>query len=175
MAAPLLPEFLAVLGIDVFLILSILSCLFEFPVFVQYVYHISAYIGFLQLWIDYVFAFAEETRFLICVAYLLIGLANVIFLNGYVGCRDKKILWITSILCCVTIPSILVSVSAVSFYVNRVAISLPSFPLISSEVIAAILLICGIVLATSIVLSAFIPQLQGSPISHRRKKEVKDK
>jgi hypothetical protein len=123
LSAPLLPEFLGILGIDIFLVLSILTCLFDFPVFLQYVYHISAFVGFGQLWINYIFAFSEETRFFICLVYLVIGLANIVFVNGYIGFREKKILWTTFFLCSVTIPSILVSFSAVSWYVNRIAIS----------------------------------------------------
>jgi hypothetical protein len=137
LAAPLLPEFLGILGIDIFLVLSILTCLFDFPVFLQYVYHISAFVGFGQLWVNYIFAFSEETRFLICVAYLVIGIANIVFINGYVGFREKKILWTTSFLCCVTIPFGLISFSAVSVCVNKIAISLPLLPLIPPEAIAA--------------------------------------
>ena len=169
LAAPLLPEFLGILGIDVFLILSILACLFDFPVFIQYVYHISAYVGFLQLWVNYVFAFSEETRFLICVAYLVIGLANIIFVNGYIGFRDKKTLWTTSFLCSVTIPVTLFSFSAVSWYVNKVAISLPLLPLIPPEAIAAILVLCAIVLAASLILSGLGVKLPSSSVPKKRK------
>jgi len=157
------------MGIDMFLVLSILTCLFDFPVFLQYVYHISAFVGFGQLWINYVFAFSEETRFLICAAYLVIGLANIVFINGYVGSREKKVLWTTSLLCCITIPSILVSFSAIACYVNKVAISLPLLPLIPPEAVATILVICAITFATSLILSSFFPELHRSPISKRKK------
>jgi len=169
LSAPLLPEFLGILGIDIFLILSILTCIFDFPVFLQYVYHISAFVGFGQLWINGVFAFSEETRFLICLAYLVIGLANIVFVNGYVGSRDRKILWTTALLCCVTIPTIIISFSAVSWYVNKVAISLPWLPLIPTEALAAILLVCGIVLAISLILSSFGLKFPGSSIPKKRK------
>jgi hypothetical protein len=173
LAAPLMPEFLGIFGTDVFLVLSILACLFDLPVLIQYIYHISAYIGFLQLWLDYIFAFSEETRFLICVAYLVIGLANIIFLNGYIGARDRKILWTTSFLCSVTVPSTLIGFSAVSWYVNRVAIALPSLPLIPPEAIAAILLLCGIILAISLILSAVDLKLPSSSVPKKRKGGVK--
>lgn len=169
LAAPLLPEFLGILGIDVFLVLSILACLFDFPVFIQYVYHISAYVGFLQLWVNYVFAFSEETRFLICVAYLVIGLANIVFVNGYIAFRDKKNLWTASFLCSVTIPSVLISFSAASWYVNKVSISLPLLPLIPPEAIAAVLVLCAIVLAASLILSGLGVKLPGSSVPKKRK------
>lgn len=157
------------MGIDLFLALSMLTCIFDFPVILQYVYHISAFVGFGQLWVNYVFAFNEETRFFICVAYLVIGLANVVFINGYVGFRDRKILWTTCLLCCVTIPSTLLSFSAVACYVNKVAISLPSLPLIPFEAIAVILVICTVTLAASLILSAFVPELHRSSVSKKRK------
>ena len=161
------------MGIDVFLVLSILTCLFDFPVFLQYVYHISAFVGFGQLWIGYAFAFSEETRFLICVAYLLIGLANIIFVNGYVGFRDKKILWTTSFLCCVTIPSILISFSAASWYVNKVVISLPSLPLVPPEAIAAVFVVCGIILAINLIFSMLGLKFPSSCNPAKKKREVK--
>ena len=169
MAAPLLPEFLGILGIDIFLVLSILTCVFDFPVFLQYVYHVSAYVGFLQLWVNYVFAFSEETRFFICLAYLVIGLANIVFVNGFISFRDRKTLWTTSLLCCVTIPSILISFSAASWYVNQVVISLPVLPLIPPEAIAAILVICAIILAISLTFSMLGIKLPGSTVSKRRR------
>ena len=165
----MLPEFIGILGIDIFLVLSILTCLFDFPVFLQYVYHISAFIGFGQLWVNYIFAFSEETRFFVCLAYLVIGLANIVFINGYVGSREKKILWTTSFLCCVTIPFVLTSFSAVSVYVNRVVISLPLLPLIPPEVIAAILVMCGIILAISLFLSSFGLKFSSSSVPKKRR------
>lgn len=149
----LLPEFLGVVGIDVFLVLSILTCLFDFPVFLQYVYHVSAFMGLGQLWIGYAFAFGEEIRFLICVAYLFIALANVVFVNGFVGFRDRKMLQTVSLLFGVTIPSLFISFSAMSWYVNQVAISLPSIPLISPGAIVLILVLCGAILVASLVFS----------------------
>lgn len=151
------------LGVDVFLVLSLLACFFDFPIFIQYVYHISAFVGLGQLWINYVFALGEETRFLICFVYLLIGLANIIFVNGYIGFRDGKTLLTTSLLCCVTIPLYQPAFLAVSYYVNKVPISLP-------KIIAAILVVDAIILATSLILSVFRPKSQG--LSTHKKKEM---
>lgn len=175
MAALLLPEFLGILGIDMFLVLSILACLFDFPVFIQYLYHTSAFVGFGQLWVNYAFAFSEETRFLICAAYLFIGLANIIFVNGYIGFHDKEIIWTISFLCSVTIPSMLISFSAISWYVNKVAISLPCFPLIPLEAIVAILVLCAIIFATSLVFSTFRSKSQSLSMRKEKEKEVKNK
>lgn len=168
----LLPEILGIIGIDTFLVLSILACLFEFPVFLQYIYHASAFVGFGQLWANYVFAFGEETRFLIYAAYLVISLANVVFVNGYLVFVQKKRIGAMSFLCCITIPFALISFSAASCYVNKVAISIPLLPQIPIEMIGAILAICVIVLAISVILSMHGIRYHSFSDS-KKKKEVK--
>jgi hypothetical protein len=169
LAAPLLPEFLGILGVDIFLILSIMTCLFDFPVFLQYVYHIAAFLGFGQLWANNIFAFSEETRFLICVGYLIIAIANIIFINAYVGFREKKLLWTASLLLCVTVPAILLGFSATTYYVNRIDIGLPLLPVVPPETIVAILLVCGIMFAVSLAVSMFGIKLPGSSTSKKHK------
>lgn len=153
LASPLLPEVLGVMGIDEFILLSLLTCLFDFPVSIQYAYHISALVGFGQLWVNYAFALSEETRFFVCLGYLIIGLANVVFMNWYVAARDRRILGTTSFLCSITIPSVLIGIVATSLYVNKVPISLPWLPLIPFEAIGSILVVCAIVIAISLILS----------------------
>ena len=174
MAAPLLPEILGILGVDIFVVLSILTCLFDFPVYLQYGYHISAFVGFGQLWIAHVFGLAEETRFLIYVAYLVIALANIVFINGYVGAMEKRLIWTTSLLCCTTVPLVLISLSLTSWYVNRMPLSLPLLPLIPPEAVAAILFICIIILSISLFLSSFGIKLGYSP-TPKKKREVKNR
>jgi uncharacterized membrane protein len=161
-----------VLGIDVFLVLSILTCLLDFPVVLQYAYHIAAFAGFGQLWINYAFGLNEEVRFLTFLVYLSIGLANIVFINGYLGFRDRKILQTTSFLCTITIPLLLIGFSAVSTYVDRVVLSLPTLPLIPPQAITAIFFTCAIVLATNLILSMRSPKSHSSTSSETGK-EVK--
>ena len=54
MASELQPEFFSLLGINIFLALSLLTCLFEknFPTAIPYVYQSAALFGFGQLWIS---------------------------------------------------------------------------------------------------------------------------
>jgi hypothetical protein len=172
LASLLLPEILGVIGIDVFMILSIITCMFDFPPFIQYVYHIAAFVGLGELWINYAFAFSEETRFFACLGYLLIGLANVVFVNWYVGARDKKIYWTTSLLGSVTIPSVLISFVATSCYVNKVPIELPWLPMIPFQLIASILVVCAIIVAVSMFLPSmgFVQSQPKSPQKPTNKK-----
>jgi hypothetical protein len=167
-----LPEIIGILGVDLFVVLSILTCLFDFPVYLQYGYHISAFVGFGQLWIAHLFGLTEESRFLIYVAYLVVALANIVFINGYVGAREKRLIWTTSLLCSTTVPTIVISLSLASWYVNRVPFSLPLLPMIPPEAVAAILFICIIILSISLFLSSFGLKLGYSPIP-KKKKEVK--
>jgi hypothetical protein len=162
-----------VLGIDIFLVLSILTCLFDFPVVLQFVYHISAFVGFGQLWINYIFAFNEEMRFFIYLTYLVIGLANIVLVNGYMGARPRRIPRATAFLCCVTVPFLLISFSAASCYTNKVAISLPLLPLIPPEAIAGIMIVCATVLAISLILSIHGQSVTVLPILREEEEEVK--
>jgi hypothetical protein len=174
LASPLLPEFLGVLGIDIFLVLSILTCLFDFPVVLQFIYHISAFIGFGQLWINYIFSFNEEMRFFIYLAYLIIGLANIVLVNVYMGAtRPRRIPRATAFLCCVTVPFLLTSFSAVSCCTNKVAVSFPLLPLIPPEVIAGIMVVCAAVLVVSLILSTRGRSVTVLPILREEEEEVK--
>jgi hypothetical protein len=154
--ALLLPEVLGILGVDDFLLLSILTCLFDFPTFIQYIYHISAFVGFGELWVNFAFNFSEEIRFFACLGYLVIGLANVIFVNWYVHASNRKIMWTTTFLAVITIPSVFLGFLAASYYVNKIMISLPWLPLIPYEFIPSILVACVVILIAGIAVSKFI-------------------
>ena len=102
----------------------------------------------------------------------MIALANVIFINAYVGAMEKRLIWTTSLLCCTTVPLGLISLSLASWYVNRVPLSLPLLPLIPPEAVAAILFVCVIILSISLFLSSFGFKL-GYPSATRKRREVK--
>lgn len=162
MPALLLPEVLGILGVDEFLLLSILTCLFEFPTYIQYIYHISAFVGFGELWVNFAFNFPEEIRFFACSGYLVIGLANIVFVNWYVHASHRRIMWTTMFSAMVTIPSVLLGFVAASYYVNKVMVSLPWLPFIPFEVIPTIVAGCAIALAAGIVVSKFMLKPKGS-------------
>lgn len=173
MSAPLLPEFIGILGIDIFLLLSIVTCLFDLPALIQYVYHISAFVGLGQFWITNVFGINEETRFLVYAAYLGIGLANVIFINAYIQARDERIVWTTSFLCGITIPLLLFSFISTSLYLNKIPISLPSMPLIPIEVILATVFVSAITIVGSLIASSISSKRNNRFPPMRKDKEVR--
>lgn len=116
----ILPEFFALLSIDVFLLLSLLTWLLEerFPKAMPYIYQIAALIGFGHLLVSREFftVFGEDMRFWYNFFYLLVALGNIIAINLYLAVEKK--LWALAKVWSgvVTFPMIVVSVFFVSNY-----------------------------------------------------------
>jgi len=114
---PIQPEFFLLLGIDVFLAISLLSCLFDkhFPVALPYVYQVAALAGFGHLLVskEFLSFFDGYMRFWYSIIYLSVALFNVAALNVYLA--FVKRLWVLAkaFLLAVTFPSFLAS----SFFV----------------------------------------------------------
>jgi len=91
--AILLPELFAMLSSDLFLMLSLLTCLMEdkFPKTMPYIYQIAALMGFGNLLVSKLFlgVFDEYMRFWYSFFYLGVGLANIIAVNIYLAVTKK--------------------------------------------------------------------------------------
>jgi len=91
----ILPELFALLSIDLFLLLSLLTCILEerFPRAIPYIYQIAALIGFGHLLVskEFLATFSEYMRFWYNFFYLIIALANIVALNIYLAVLKK--LW----------------------------------------------------------------------------------
>jgi len=137
----ILPEFFALLGIDVFLLLSLLTCLLEerFPKAVPYIFQIAALIGFGHLLVsrEFLSIFGEDMRFWYSFFYLLIALGNIIALNLYLAVEQK--LWTLAKVWSgvVTFPIIVVSVFFVSNYSSLQGAAFPTLILQLGLVISA--------------------------------------
>jgi hypothetical protein len=87
LASPLLPEFFALLGIDLFLMLSLLTCLLDerMPKALPYIYQLAALAGYGHLLIskNFLTIFGDYMRFWYCFIYLLACLANIVAVNIY--------------------------------------------------------------------------------------------
>lgn len=157
MAPPLLPEFFALLGIDVFLAISLLTSLLDrrFPAAVPYVYQLVALAGFGHILVSkgFISTFGVETRFWYCLVYLGVAVANVIAINVYIAVRKNLAIptWVFS--GAVTFPTILVSIFFVSAYVNGMAPPLPILPLIPMEFVYVALVLCAAVLGAGVMVS----------------------
>jgi hypothetical protein len=116
----LLPEFFALLSVDLFALLSMLTCLLEdrFPKAISYVYVIGALMGFGHLWVskEFLTVFGENMRFWYNVLYLAIALANVIAINVYLAVSKKMWTLAKAWSAAVAFPAVFISVFFVYDY-----------------------------------------------------------
>jgi len=173
MASPILPEFFVVFGINVFLVTSLLTCLLDFPVTSQFIYQLAALAGFGQLWANLAVSSSIETRFWFNVVYLAVALVNVVIVNAYIAAVKKQLSLAGMFLGAVTIPVFFMALLAVSSYVNEIPLSVPLLPVVPLEAVSVILVICGVILATSVVVSFGLKSPLNAFNLNNGKKEVK--
>jgi hypothetical protein len=120
MASILLPELFAMLSSDLFLLLSLLTCLLDdkVPKALPYVFQIAALSGFGHLSISKMFLgdFDEAMRFWYNVFYLGVALATVVAVNIYLAMIRKD--WTVAKLwsAAVTFPTMLISLVSTYSY-----------------------------------------------------------
>ena len=90
----LMPEFFTLLGIDFFLATSLLTAIFDkhFPDKLAYLYQLLGLTGFGQLLVarEFLELFPDYMRFWCSMIYLIIAVANIVFLNAYLFFYKKK-------------------------------------------------------------------------------------
>ncbi|MGB9671521.1 MAG: hypothetical protein ACPLZY_00060 [Candidatus Norongarragalinales archaeon] len=120
MPSPLQPEFFALVGIDLFLAMSLLTCLLDrhFPWQLPYVYQLAALAGFGHLLVsrEFMMAFGEYMRFWYSLLYLAIALANIIAVNAYLGVIKKLMNYAKVFMAAVTLPTLTLAVFFLSNY-----------------------------------------------------------
>ncbi|MGD8506347.1 MAG: hypothetical protein PVF15_06750 [Candidatus Bathyarchaeota archaeon] len=146
MASTILPEFFALLAVDLFALLSMLTCLLEerFPKSISYVYVVGAVIGFGHLWVsrEFLVVFGDHMRFLYSVLYLAIALANVVAVNLYLATSKKAWTLAKAWSVAVTFPTVFISLFSVY---NYGYLQGTAFPLVMLQlVIAGCVVILGI-------------------------------
>jgi len=149
----LLPEFFALLGIDVFLMLSLLSCLLDdrVPKAIPYIYQIAALVGYGHLLIskEFFVIFGEYMRFWYCFLYLLVALANIVAVNVYLavarGQWNLAKIWSGA----VTFPTIVISMFFISNYTFVQEATLPLLTLQVGLVVSALVMGVSICLLLS--------------------------
>lgn len=116
----LLPELFAMLASDMFLLLSLLTCLLEdrFPKAVPYVYQMAAIMGFGHLVVSRMFltVFDEYMRFWYNIFYLAVALANVVAVNLYLAVSKKRWTLAKVWSSAVTFPTIFISIMLIYNY-----------------------------------------------------------
>jgi hypothetical protein len=155
--SPLFPaELFILVGINVFVALSLLTSLFDgpFPKAVPYVYEIAALAGFGQIWVSYAFLFFfVEARFWCSLLYLVVALINIVAVNLYIAI-NKRLLNIAGVFLGVaTIPTIFTFFLSISAYVNGTAISMPPLPIVPIESLYLVIVACVVILGFSVIAS----------------------
>jgi hypothetical protein len=140
----MLPEFFALLGIDVFLMLSLLSCLLDdrLPKAIPYIYQIAALAGYGDLLIskEFFVIFGEYMRFWYCFLYLLVALSNIVAINIYFAVVKEQWglakIWSGA----VTFPTVLISMYFVSNYTSVQEATMPLLTLQVGLIVSAIVM-----------------------------------
>jgi hypothetical protein len=117
---PLQPEFFILLGVDLFLAISLLTCLLDrhFPWQLPYLYQVAALAGFGQLIVsrEFMQLFDEYMRFWYSVIYLVVALANIVALNVYLGYLKKLLTYAKVVMFTVTVPALSITAFFLSNY-----------------------------------------------------------
>jgi len=137
MASPLQPEFFALLGIDLFLAISLLTCLLDrhFPWQLPYIYQLAALAGFGQLLVskEFMAIFGEYMRFWYSLLYLIVALANIIAVNMYLGIMKKLLNYAKIFMFTVTFPTLSIAAFFLSNYAEVAVHPLVMTPQMSWE------------------------------------------
>jgi len=137
MPPPLQPEFFALLGLDLFLAISLLTCLLDrhFPWQLPYLYQLAALAGFGQLLVsrEFITVFGEYMRFWYSLIYLIVALANIVAVNAYLGIVKKLLNYAKVIMFTVTFPAMTLSAFFIANYAEIAVHPLVMAPQLSWE------------------------------------------
>ncbi len=122
MPSPIQPEFFALLGINLFLAVSLLTCLLDrhFPWQLPYVCQLAALAGYGQLMVsrEFMAYFGEYMRFWYSLLYLVVALASIVAINVYIGMLKKLLNYAKVLMFTVTLPAITLAVFFLSNYAD---------------------------------------------------------
>ncbi len=135
--ATLQPEFFLLLGIDLFLATSLLSCLIDkhLPWQLPYLYQVVSLAGFGQLLVakEFMTVFGEYGRFWFSVLYLSVALANIVALNVYLGIVKKLLTHTKAFTVAVSFPSFAITAFFLTSYFAGASHPIAIFPAVSWE------------------------------------------
>jgi 3D (Asp-Asp-Asp) domain-containing protein len=137
MPSPIQPEFFALLGIDLFLAVSLLTCLLDrhFPWQLPYVYQLAALAGFGQLLVsrEFIAFFGDYMRFWYSLLYLIVALGNIVAVNVYLGLMKKLMNYAKVFMFTVTFPALSLAAFFLSNYAEIAVHPLVMVPQMSGE------------------------------------------
>ncbi|SRR6266487_3911304 len=142
------PEFFVLLGIDIFLCMSLLSAFLDkdLPSPLQYLFQIAAIVGLGELLTSQ--GFVDLTRFWVSFVYLALALSSVVGLNAYLAIVRRRMDIASTFSGTITVPTLMTSAVFVSSFLGS-----------GGEVIlspAAILTLSVLVFVTSLSIFGFL-------------------
>ena len=147
----LVPEFFVLLGIDIFLAMSLLSHFLDddLPSRLQYFFQVAAIVGLGELLMSQ--GFVNLTRFWASIVYLVSALSSVVGVNVYLGLPRRRMDIASTFSETVTVPILMTSALFISsFLENGGDVSLSP---------AAILTLVVLVLVASFSIFGFLREL----------------
>jgi hypothetical protein len=149
------PEFFILLGVDLFLAISLLAALLDrhFPWHLPYLFQIAALAGFGQLMVskEFMAILDPYTRFWFSSSYLAVALASVVAIDLYLGFVKKLVKYAKVLAATVSAPSLAV---AGLFYASYSSVS--SHPLVMFPQLPVQVTFVGIVALDTLVVGAAI-------------------
>lgn len=148
------PELLMLLGINVCVILSLVTSIFDkpFPLAVPYVFQIVALAGFGQIYVNYAFlSDFVDARFWCSLLYLSAAVVGVVTVNLYTAIGKKQLVAAGALLGAFTIPTVSLSLFLVSAYLNGLTVWVPPFPIVPLEALYIVFLPCIVILGLSTI------------------------
>jgi hypothetical protein len=148
------PELFILVGVNVFVALSLLTSIFDepFPTATPYVFQIAAIIGFGQIWANCTFLFTfMDARFWCSMLYLFVVVIGVTAINLYIAINKRLLNAAGVFLGAFTIPTVFMFFLLVSAYLNGLAIWMPPFPIVPFEAIFMVFALCIIILGLSVL------------------------
>jgi hypothetical protein len=162
MPLALLPEFFAILGTDILLAMSLLTCLLDkyFPKTIPYFYQTIALAGFGHLLItkSFMVTFGEAMRFWYCFLFLVVAVASVVAANLYLLLHRRLLRLSKTFFGAVTLPAVLAPAFFLSEYASSAAHTLLPLPQISMELTYSAIVTFDVAVITACLLAFITPK-----------------
>ncbi len=151
------PELLLLISIDVFLVLSLVTCLFDeyFPTSLPYLTQLIALAGFGQLYLSKSFMpiFIGDGRFWSSLFFLMTSMACILATNIYLFLVQKRLDGGIVYMGAVTLPVSYFALFIVSVYLNETPLPMFLFPTLTTGFGLGVLVISTGLLCLGIVIS----------------------
>jgi hypothetical protein len=151
------PELLLLIAIDVFLVLSLVTCLFDeyFPTSLPYLLQLLALAGFGQLYLSKSFMsiFIGDGRFWSSLFFLMSSMACVLATNMYLFLVQKRLDGGIVYMGAVTMPVSYFTLFIVSVYLNQAPLPMFMFPTLPFSMSLGVLVMTTGLLCLGIIVS----------------------